>query len=339
MKWNWNSHHGLSALALVTAAFVLLSGCANKQPAVGTDQGADVEFPQAKRGTPQPGQRLFASPEEAAGVLKDAVAAKDRRTLVEIFGQEGKQLIFTGDRVQEDDDMQAFSNHMNEYLSVDQPSANTAILHIGKENWPFPIPLVKSADGWFFDTVAGRDELLDRRIGADELNAIAVCRAYVAAQMEYARKDRTGDGVLQYAQHFMSHAGKKDGLYWEAGPDQEISPMGPLVAEARMENYPIPAPKTGKPHPYKGYIFHILKAQGNAAPGGQTNYVVDGKMTGGFALVASPSAWGRSGIMTFIVARDGKVYQKNLGQHTRDVVKAMTEYNPDKSWQEVKDQG
>jgi hypothetical protein len=226
---------------------------------------------------------------------------------------------------------------MSEYLHVDRPSENVAVLHVGKENWPFPIPLVKSSDGWFFDTVAGRDELLNRRIGEDELNAIAVCRAYVAAQQEYSKKDRTGEGVVQYAQHFMSRPGKKDGLYWEASAGEEVSPMGPLVAEARMEGYPASQPTNGKPRPYQGYFFHTLTGQGEAAPGGRMSYLVDGKMTKGFAMIASPSKYGASGIMTFIVAQDGKVYEKNLGEKTRDLVTAMTEYNPDKSWAEVKD--
>ena len=335
-----------AALALTIAGLLVLAGCAHVQGSAkedsavrGTARQSDddssvVQFTNEKGGVPQPGQRLFASPEEAAGIFKDAVAAGDRRMLVSIFGNEGKQLIFSGDRVQESHDLQALSRHMNEYLQVSRPSDSSAVLLIGKENWPFPIPLVKAADGWFFDTVAGRDELLNRRIGEDELSAIAVCRAYVAAQAEYAKKDRMGDGVTQYAQHLMSRPGKKDGLYWEVGPGDEISPMGPLVAEARLEGYPASQPTNGKLHPYKGYIFHILKAQGDAAPGGAMSYVVDGKMTKGFALVARPSKYGASGIMTFIVGKDGKVYEKDLGNTAPGQV---TEYNPDSTWKEVKD--
>lgn len=348
----WHHRTSLAACALTAAALLALAGCSNGNSgpqgettgasAAATapgeaDENSMVRFSQEKSGVPQPGQRVFASPEEAAAVLKDAVEAKDRRTLVAIFGNEGKQLIFSGDRVQENNDLQSFGQHMSEYLQVDHPSPDTAVLRIGKENWPFPIPIVKSADGWFFDTVAGRDELLNRHIGEDELNAIAVCRAYVAAQKEYARKDRMSEGVLQYAQHFMSRPGMKDGLYWEAGAGEELSPMGPLVAEARLEGYPASQPTNGKPHPYHGYIFHILKAQGDAAPGGKMSYLVDGKMTKGFAMIASPSKYGVSGIMTFIVAKDGKVYEKNLGENTRELVTAMSEYNPDPTWTEVKD--
>ncbi|MDB5303609.1 MAG: hypothetical protein JWM97_1158 [Phycisphaerales bacterium] len=345
----WYFPRGLAVLTLTVAGLLVCAGCAhdnaNRPPATATSSAKPVDpddndiirFSQEKNGVPQPGQRLFASPEEAAGVFKDAVAAKDRRTLVAIFGNEGKQLVFSGDRIQENNDLQAFGQRMSEYLQVDRPSDNAAVLRVGRENWPFPIPVVKSSDGWFFDTVAGRDELLNRRIGEDELNAISVCRAYVAAQKEYARKDRTGEGVLQYAQHVMSRPGQKDGLFWEVAPGQELSPMGPLIAEARMEGYPASQPSNGKPHPYHGYIFHILKAQGDAAPAGAMRYLADGKMTKGFAMVASPSKYGTSGIMTFIIAKDGKVYEKNLGENTRDLVAAMTEYNPDKTWTEVKD--
>jgi hypothetical protein len=331
-------HRRYPLVLLGLAGLLVISGCSSggTNPPVEDSDGV-IHFSQEKAGVLQPGQRVFRSPEEAAAVLKDAVAAKDRRTLVAIFGNEGKSLIFSGDRVQENNDLQAASDRMNEYLHVDRQSDSTAVLVEGKANWPFPIPITKSAQGWFFDVVAGRDELLNRRIGEDELNAIEVCRAYVAAQKEYARKDRLGDGVIQYAQHVMSQPGKKDGLFWEAGPGEELSPMGPLVAEARLEGYPATQPTNHKPHPFHGYIFHILKAQGPAAPGGAMSYLVDGRMTKGFALVASPSAYGASGIMTFIVAKDGKVFQKNLGENTRVVVRAMTEYNPDRTWQEVKD--
>jgi hypothetical protein len=333
-----------AALALTFVGFLAFAGCSHNTPQgsetssmrqAGDDEN-DVNL-NAKAGMPQSGQRTFSSPEEAAGVFKDAVAAKDRRTLVAIFGDEGKQLVFSGDRVQENNDLQAFSQRMSEYLHVDRPSDNTAVLHVGKENWPFPIPVVKSNDGWFFDTAAGREELLNRRIGEDELNAIAVCRAYVAAQKEYVKKDRTGEGTLQYAQHIMSRPGKHDGLYWEVGPGDELSPMGPLIAEARLEGYPSAQPGTHKPRPYQGYFFHILTAQGEAAPGGKMSYLVDGKMTKGFAMVASPSKYGASGIMTFIVNQDGKVFEKNLGPATHDIVTSMTEYNPDRSLTEVKD--
>jgi len=262
---------------------------------------------------------------------------QDRRTLVAIFGQEGKQLIFTGDRVQEDNDMQFYADRMAEMLRVDHPDDHTAVIYMGRENYPYPIPIVKAGGQWFFDTVAGKQELLNRRIGENELGAIAVCRAYVQAQKEYASKPRTEDRVIQFAQHFMSTPNKKDGLFWEARPGEALSPMGPEVAAARAEGYDKEPPIPGKPRPYHGYFFHILKAQGDAAPGGRKDYVVDGKMTKGFALIASPDKWGASGIMTFIVNQDGKVYQKNLGEDTKETVKTITEYDPDKTWTLVED--
>jgi hypothetical protein len=330
--------HRLPLVALSLASLFVLWGCGNKTTTTsGNDADSDtLHFTRETPGVPEPGQKLFGSPQEAAAVLKDAVLTKDRRLLIAIFGPEGKQLVLTGDRVQENHDLESFGQHLSEYLRVDEQGPDKAVLHIGRENWPYPIPLVKVGEQWFFDTVAGKEELLNRRIGENELGAIAVCRAYVTAQKQYARKDRTGEQITQYAQHFMSSPDKKDGLYWPAGPGEELSPMGPLVAEAHAEGYG-QRPSTGKPRPYHGYYFHILTAQGDAARGGSMSYVVDGHLTKGFALVASPSAWGASGIMTFVVNQDGKVYQKNLGANTRDLVKAMTAYNPDKSWEEVND--
>jgi hypothetical protein len=325
-------------MVLGITGLAVLSGCSSNTPTPrGTVEDAPAHVSAATMGEPQPGQTMFASPQQAAAVFKDAVAADDRRTLVEIFGEDGRQLVFTGDRIQENNDLQSLGDRMNEYLHIDYPTDSKVVLRVGKENWPFPIPIVKSGDQWFFDTAAGRDELLNRQIGEDELNAIAVCKAYVTAQKEYAAQDRTGEGTRQYAQHFMSHPGQEDGLYWEVTSGEALSPMGPLVAEARTEGYPATQPINGKPHPYHGYLFHILKAQGDAAPGGQLSYLVDGKMTKGFAMVAWPSVYGTSGIMTFIVAKDGKVYQKNLGENTSEAVKALTEYNPDNTWEEVKD--
>ena len=256
--------------------------------------------------------------------------------LLAIFGPEGQQLVFSGDPVEEENGLKKFAGHLTEYTRVAHETADKAVLYIGLKNWPFPIPLVKSDKGWVFDTAAGKEELLNRRIGENELNAIAVCRAYVVAQKAYASKDRTGEKVVQYARHFRSSEGKKDGLYWPVGENEEISPMGPLVAEAQGEGYMKNSPD-GQRHPYKGYFFHILTAQGDAAPGGKLSYIVDGHLTKGFAMVAWPDSWGASGVMTFLVNQDGKVYQKNLGEKTAEIVKDMADYNPDKTWEEVKD--
>jgi hypothetical protein len=342
MKQFWSRRW---CVAVAMAGALVAGGCAS-----GTNSGSSAtpvaQTPEAQSpapdqaplaGVPQQGQMLFQSPEEAAGTFKDAVLAKDRRTLVAIFGMDGKTLIFSGDPIQENNDLDRFGKHLSEYAHVDWVSDEKAVLYVGQENWPFPIPIIKSDGGWFFDTVAGKDELLDRRIGADELNAINVCRAFVQAEREYASRDWMGDGHLQYAQHFISHPGTKDGLYWQVGPGEDLSPLGPLVAEAQMDDYPATRPTTGGPQPYKGYIFRILKAQGDAAPGGQIDYIADGRMIHGFAMVAGPAEYGASGIMTFIVGKDGVVYQKDLGADSTAVVKAMTEFNPDSTWTVVKD--
>jgi hypothetical protein len=208
------------------------------------------------------------------------------------------------------------------------------ILHVGNEKWPFPLPVVKKGENWFFDTKAGKEEILNRRIGRNELNAIQVCLAYVDAQREYVLKDRDGDKLLEYAQKFISKEGGKDGLYWEAKEGEEQSPLGPLVAKAAKEGYT--GKKSGnKPTPYHGYYYKILKVQGKNAPGGEYDYMVKGKMIGGFALVAYPAEYGNSGVMTFIVNQDGVVYEKDLGKDIEKIATAMKKFDPDKTWKNV----
>ncbi|MEJ2068151.1 MAG: DUF2950 domain-containing protein, partial [Deltaproteobacteria bacterium] len=205
------------------------------------------------------------------------------------------------------------------------------ILHGGENDWPMPIPLVKEGDAWSFDTEEGRDEILNRRIGKDELNTIEVCLAYVDAQREYAAKDDNGDKMCDYAQKITSTRGKRNGLYWETKEGEGQSPMGPLMAKAAKEGY------TGRAlSPYHGYYYKILKAQGKHASGGAYSYVVKGMMMGGFALVAYPAEYGSSGIMTFIVNQEGVVYQKDLGKKTKKIAEAMTLYDPDETWQQVR---
>ena len=207
-------------------------------------------------------------------------------------------------------------------------------LSIGPKNWPMPIPLVRRDGHWFFDTAAGKDEVINRRVGEDELMAIGVCRTYVQAQREYAAEDRDGSGILKYAQRIKSSKGMKDGLYWPVAEGEELSPLGPLVAEIRADGY---AGKTadGGAQPFHGYLFKILSAQGSAAPGGSYDYVINGNMVAGFALVAYPAHWGESGIMTFIVNQWGKVYERNLGEDSAAAASAMTEFNPDGDWAAV----
>jgi hypothetical protein len=205
---------------------------------------------------------------------------------------------------------------------------------VGSEDWPFPIPLVKKDEYWFFDTMAGKEEILNRRIGRNELNAIQVCLAYVDAQREYVLKDRDGNKLLEYAQKFISSKGKKNGLYWEVKEGEKLSPLGPLVAKAAKEGY-IGRKPVGKHTPYHGYYYKILKAQGKNAPGGEYDYIVKEKMIGGFASVAYPAEYGNSGVMTFIVNHDGVVYEKDLGKETEKIATAMKKFDPDKTWKKA----
>jgi hypothetical protein len=272
----------------------------------------------------------FATPEEAAQALATAAGAKDRDALHALFGLDTDEFV-AADQVQMANDLQKFADAFQAKHHLTSQSDTKVILEVGNDDWPFPIPLVKKDDRWYFDTDAGKDELLNRRIGRDELATLETVRAYVEAQREYASRDRNGDEVLQYAQKFGSSPGKKDGLYWSPDLDGEISPLGPLVAEARSEGYS----KKGKdePVPYHGYYFKILTRQGSHAPGGKYNYIINCRMIAGFALVAWPAQYGESGIMTFIVNQQGRVYQKNLGPKTGTLAPAMTTYDPDSSWQ------
>lgn len=282
-------------------------------------------------------QALFSSPEDALKTLVEAVSAKDKAALAQIFGPSAKDLR-SGDEVQAATEFEEFAKHLAEKADLVKEGDSKVILQIGKENWPFPIPLVRKNDQWFFDTEAGREEILNRRIGEDEFTAILVCRSYVKAQREYALKDWDGSEVLAYAQKLRSDPGRKNGLFWKAKPGEEVSPFGELVARAWMEGYKKEkAAFREEPAPFHGYYFKILARQGKNAPGGKYNYVINGNMVGGFALVAFPSNWGKSGVMTFIVNQQGKVFQKNLGPDTVKIAREMKGYNPDNSWTLVKE--
>lgn len=282
-------------------------------------------------------QALFSSPEDALKALVEAVSAKDKAALAQIFGPSTKDLR-SGDEVQAAAEFEEFARHVAEKADLVKEGDSKVILQIGKENWPFPIPLVRKNDQWFFDTEAGREEILNRRIGEDEFTAILVCRSYVKAQREYALKDWDGNEVLAYAQKLRSDPGRKNGLFWRAKPGEEVSPFGELVARAWMEGYKKEkAAFREEPAPFHGYYFKILTRQGKNAPGGKYNYVINGNMVGGFALVAFPSNWGKSGVMTFIVNQQGKVFQKNLGPDTMKIAREMKGYNPDNSWTLVKE--
>ncbi len=278
-------------------------------------------------------QKTFASAENAVKALVAAAKNNDSKELTAIFGAGSKELIFSGDAVADKQRHERFAKSYEENNRLVQ-QGNDMVLVIGKGDWPFPIPLVKKADGWVFDTAAGKEEILNRRIGENELNTIQVMLAIVDAQREYAIKDRNRDGLLEYAQKFVSDSGKKNGLYWDAKQGELQSPLGPIMVQARREGYQ--GKPSGSPSPYHGYYFRLLNAQGKDASGGAYSYMWRGKMIGGFALVAYPAEYDNSGVMSFIVNHDGKVSQKDLGKNTVAVAKGMTVYNPDKTWTEVK---
>ena len=278
------------------------------------------------------GEQQFASPDAAVKALAAAASIKNTNALNAIFGPAARDLA-SPDAVQAAAGLAQFSQRLAEKTELVRESDSKMVLQLGADGWPFPIPLVKQGGQWHFDTIAGKEEILNRRIGMDEIGAIHVCRAYVEAQREYASKDRDGDEVLSYAQRLRSTPGKHDGLYWSQKTGDELSPLGPLVAAARVEGYHQQTKiLTEEQSPYHGYYFKILTKQGAHAPGGKYSYIINGHMIGGFALVAWPAEWGNSGVMTFIVNQQGKVYQKNLGPKTSAIAAKMTAYDPDSTW-------
>jgi hypothetical protein len=282
----------------------------------------------ADAGTASP--QRFGSPEEAVKAPTSAAKSGDRAAVDAIFGADVKDLL-SGDPRQDSIEFASWAKAIGQFRRLVRKTDDRYVLNIGAEDWPMAVPLVNKDGAWFFDTAAGKDEALNRRIGKDELAVIGVCRTYVQAQREYASEDRDGSGVFDYAQMLSSTPGKKDGLYWPAAPNEEQSPFGPLVAQARAEGF---GGKTaeGKPQPYYGYRFKILTAQGPSAPGGAYNYVINGNMIAGFALVAYPEHWGESGVMTFIVNQWGKVFERNLGSQSAELGAAMTDFDPEDGW-------
>jgi len=278
-------------------------------------------------------QKTFSSPEEGVKALMEATKKNDTKAMLAILGPEAKSLIESGDQVSDRAAGERFVKSYEESNKLVKSGDTQAVLEVGKDAWPFPIPLVKESAGWRFDTQEGKEEIINRRIGRNELDVIQVSLAFVDAEREYYQRDPDGDKLLQYAQKFISTKGKRDGLYWETKSGEQPSPLGPLVARARGEGYKGAA---GKPIPYHGYYYKILTGQGKDAPGGAYDYLVKGKMMGGFGMVAYPAQYGTSGIMTFIVNHDGVVYQKDLGAKTASVAQAMTKFNPDKTWTAVK---
>ncbi len=276
-------------------------------------------------------QATFAGPDQAVSALVAAAQAESMTDLLRILGPEGKPLVSSGDAVADRRSLASFVALYAEANRITTQGTDRATLVIGKDEWPFPIPLVSNGGAWRFDTVAGKEEILDRRIGLNELSVIEVCLAYVGAQREYASKDRNHDGFDEYAQKFASSPGKRDGLYWPTKADEEESPLGPLVAAARAAGYKDQGPQ-GAQIPYYGYYYRILKGQGPSATGGAYDYVVNGHMIGGFALVAFPAQYDVSGITTFIVNHDGVVYQKDLGPNTARIAGQIALFDPDATW-------
>ena len=277
-------------------------------------------------------QKTFATPDEAVDALLAALKADDDAAILAIFGDKHKDLVITPDRAANSATRAKAVAAMETYRLLEERGKDRRVLLIGEQAWPVPIPLAKTGERWRFATEEGADELVSRRIGANERSAIAVLWAYLDAQKEYASHDRNGDGVLQYAQRLGSTPGKHDGLYWPADSDkgEEASPFGPLVAESAAY---LKGHEAGDP--YRGYHFKILTRQGKGAAGGAYSYVINGRMIAGFALVAYPAQYGQSGVMTFIVSHNGKVFEKNLGKNSAEIGAKMAAFDPGTGWKEV----
>ena len=280
---------------------------------------------------PASAQEVFGTPEAAVEALVAAAKARDRDTVLKILGADGADVVSSGDQVADRNAGTVFLEAYDEQNSLEPEGDDTAILVIGEDEWPFPIPLVKTDGKWAFDTEAGLEEILLRRIGRNELSAMQAALAYVVAQTEYADHNVDGRQPPLYAQRFLSSPGQKDGLYWASTSEDDESPLGALFAEASEEGYEF----GNEPTPYHGYYYRILTRQGADAKGGAFDYVVDGRMIGGFALIAYPAIYGNSGIMTFMVNHDGVIFQKDLGPETVEIVGEIQDFDPDDSWSAV----
>jgi len=275
--------------------------------------------------------QTFATPEEAVAALVAAADKQDSDALHNIFGAAAPEME-SPDQVQADNEQNAFARSLNQGTQIVRESDSRCTIEVGDRHWPFPIPIVKKDGRWFFDTQAGKEEVLNRRIGKNELATIHVLRACVEAQREYAAEDHDGHDVLEFAQRLTSTPGTKDGLYWPPDLDGEISPLGPLVARAQHLGYGNQPQDAQAGEPFHGYYFKILARQGSHAPGGKYTYIINGNMIAGFAFVAWPASYGQSGIMTFIVNQRGRIYQKDLGPKTAKLAEDMKEYDPDETW-------
>ena len=305
-KWRFEKHWDRFR-KLVPVALLLTSGIL-ENPAMAQEKG----------------QRTFSTPAAASEALYTAAKANDEKELLEIFGPGGKEILYSGDDA-EDAKSRATFVHVYEEMHrlVEEPNG-TVILYIGARNWPVPIPIVNQRNVWYFDTEAGKQEILFRRIGRNEISAIQTCQQLAAAEKEFLQERH------EYAQKIFSDEGQQNGLYWQVAEGQADSPIGPLVAQAVAEGYAKDA--RGAPVPYHGYYFHILTSQGKNSPDGAKSYIIDGKMTGGFAFVAYPAEYRSSGVETFLVGMDGVVFEKDLGNETEAIAGSMKQFNPDSTW-------
>jgi hypothetical protein len=322
----------MAAAAMAACLCASLLSSAQQSPAP-----AGQEVPAKKAAAAAAGNTTastFDTPQQAADKLIDAADKFDEASLLRIFGTGGEDIVFTGELAQDRKHAADFVTQAREKksVSVDPKTGNRAFLLVGNEDWPFPVPIVKNGEKWSFDASAGRQELMYRRIGSNELDAIQVCRGYVEAQYDYAFRKREGYDVNQYAQRIISTAGSQDGLAWQNSDGTWDGPIGEKIARAIEQGYNLEA------EPYHGYFFKILKGQGPAAPLGEMDYVVKGAMIGGFALVAAPAEYGVTGVNTFIISQDGVVYEKDFGPPTLDEFQKMERFNPDKSWIPVPEQ-
>ena len=321
-----------SSKMIVLAASILITGFL-VSASVAAPEKKEAAAKQEAQGTPQPGQKEFDTPKQAADALIQVAANFDVAAAKEILGPDGDDIISSDDPVQDKNRATEFANKAKEKTSVelDKQNPNHAILLVGNDDFPLPIPIVKQKGKWFFDTKVGREEILNRRIGANELNAIQICRGFVEAQHEYAEEKHDDSKVNQYAQRIISTPGKHDGLAWQNADGTWGGPVGEEVAKALEQGY------TERVKPYHGYYFKVLKGQGPAAPMGEMDFVVGGAMIGGFALAAAPAEYRVTGVQTFIVGPDGVVYEKDLGPDTLKMFQGMDRYNPDKTWKVTED--
>lgn len=306
-KFDWANLPKLAAVA------ILLTGCFA-----------------ARSVAQEPGQKTFSSAEDASNALVTAAQSNDEKALLDILGPDAKQIVSSGDDTEDNQNRANFVQRFQEMHRLVKEPDGTTTLYTGAENWPMPIPLVNKGNSWYFDTETGKKEVLYRRVGRNELSTIRVCQQLVAAEKEYYSAQNE-----EYAQKFFSDEGQHNGLYWKAADGQPQSPIGPLVASAVAEGY---KGQDETSTPYRGYYYRILTRQGPNAPGGAKSYVVNGKMTAGFAFLAYPAEYRSSGVMTFIVSQDGVVYERDLGKKTDKLAKNMKEYNPSPSWQKAEDE-